>query len=133
MMRKINMIEPQDPPFLQTAVMRSALLFQNNINQLKQIKMKTLINELIIYLKIRNEGIAKVLGQSNLTNFETDRYNGMYDMNLSIIQELETDYLHKEKERIMTAFDFGRNIYGEKTADDFFNKMYPQSCSEADA
>ena len=43
------------------------------------------------------------------------------------------DYLHKEKERIMTAFDFGRNIYGEKTADDFFNKMYPQSCPEADA
>jgi len=91
------------------------------------------INELISYLKIRNEGIEKVLGQSNLTNYETDRYNGMYDMNLSIIQELETDYLHKEKERIMTAFDFGRNIYGEKTADDFFNKMYPQSCSEADA
>lgn len=95
--------------------------------------MKTLINELITYLKIRNEGIEKVLGQSNLTNYETDRYNGMYDMNLSIIQELETDYLHKEKERIMTAFDFGRNIYGEKNSEDFFKKMYPQSCSEADA
>ena len=95
--------------------------------------MKTLINELITYLKISNEGIAKVLGQSNLSNYETDRYNGMYDMNLQIIQELETDYLHKEKQRIMAAFDFGRNIYGEKTSDDFFDKMYPQSCSEADA
>ena len=86
--------------------------------------MKTLINELITYLEIRNEGIAKVLGQSNLTEYEIDRYNGMYDMNLSIIQELETDYLHKEKQRIMTAFDFGRNIYGEKNSEDFFNKMY---------
>lgn len=86
--------------------------------------MKTLINELITYLKIRNEGIEKVLGQSNLTNYETDRYNGMYDMNLSIIQELETDYLHKEKERIMTAFAFGKNISYEKSSEDFFNEMY---------
>jgi hypothetical protein len=95
--------------------------------------MKTLINELITYLTIRNEGLAKVLGQNNLSGYERDRYNGMYDMNLQIIQELETDYLHKEKERIMSAFDFGRNIYGEKNSTDFFNTMYPQSCSEADA
>lgn len=83
--------------------------------------MKTLINELIAYLKIRNEGIEKVLRKNNLTNYETDRYNGMYDMNLQIIQELETDYLHKEKERIMSAFDFGRNIYGDKNSEDFLN------------
>lgn len=86
--------------------------------------MKTLINELITYLKIRNEGIEKVFRQSNLTNYETDRYNGMYDMNLSIIEELETDYLHKEKERIMTAFAFGKNISYEKSSEDFFNEMY---------
>lgn len=86
--------------------------------------MTTLINELITYLKIRNEGIEKVLGKSNLTNCETDRYNGMYDMNLSIIQELEADYLHKEKERIMTAFDFGKNISYNKSSKEFFNEMY---------
>ena len=86
--------------------------------------MTTLINELISYLKTRNEGIDNVLGQINLTNYETDRYNGMYDMNLSIIQELETDYLHKEKERIMTAFDFGKNISYEKSSEEFYNEMY---------
>jgi len=87
--------------------------------------MKTLINELIDYLKIRNEGISSVLGQSNLTNYDVDRYTGMYEMNEQIIQELETDYLHKEKQRIMSAFSFGQNIGYVKNESDFFNEMYP--------
>ncbi len=95
--------------------------------------MKTLIQELMNYLEIRNEGIAKVLSQSNLLEYEKDRYSGMFDMNLQIIQELETDYLHREKQRIMTAFDFGRNIYGEKNSTDYFNKMFSDSVSQVDA
>jgi hypothetical protein len=87
--------------------------------------MRTLIQELIKYLEIRNDGISKVLGQSNLSNYEVDRYNGMYDMNLQIIQELETDYLHREKQQIKTAFAFGNRIDYVKSEEDFYNEMYP--------
>lgn len=86
--------------------------------------MKTLINELIDYLKIRNEGIANVLSDNFLSNYERDRYNGMYDFNEQIIMELETDYLHREKQRIETAFCFGKNQNYNKTFEEFFNEMY---------
>lgn len=36
MMRKINMIEPQDPPFLQTAVMRSAFFSIHSVKALEK-------------------------------------------------------------------------------------------------
>jgi hypothetical protein len=86
--------------------------------------MKTLITELIDYLKIRNEGIANVLSTRFLSNYERDRYNGMYDFNESLILELETEYLHREKQRIETAFDFGKNLNYLKTSEEFFNEMY---------